>query len=198
MTEPPTPTPPPEPPPTPPEPPPPEPTPEPDVPDDQLSDREQRYKREAIARRRETRAAQAEADKMRVELERLRGEHESETDKRVREAVEQAKTETAAQYERRLLEATVATKAAGRLAHPEVAAALLPLDELLDERDEATRAQRLDDALDELLERMPELGTNGATSPSSSLITQGVRTPPKAGAASDDPDAWIRARAKQR
>lgn len=179
--------------------PPPEPQPDPPPDDDDggesLTERESRYKREAVARRRETRAAQQENDKLRAELERVRGEQETEADRRIREAVEAAKGETAATYERRLLEASVLTRAAGRLAHPEVAAALLPIDEILAEPADV-REVRLDEEIDALLAKMPELALVATPNGAPPLVTQGVRTPRPTGTPGDDPDAWIRARAK--
>jgi hypothetical protein len=172
--------------------PPPQPEPEPDPPDDQLTDRELRYKREAVARRRETRAAQQQADELRAELEKHRSASETEAEKRVREAVDQAVADTTAKYERRLFEATVIARASGQLRDPEDAVRLLPLDELVKDPD------KLDEALKTLLEQKPYLAAgNGQTTTTTSvpLVTQGVRgqRPP---ADNDDPDAWIRARAR--
>jgi hypothetical protein len=174
--------------PTPPDPPPPDPN---DPPDDQLSERELRLKREAQTRRRETRAAQQQADELRAELEKLRVQSESDSDKRVREAVDQAVTETTAKYERRLFEATVIARAAGRFRDPEDAVRLLPLDELVGHPD------KLEDAFTELLKAKPYLAAGGnGTDGAPPLVTQGPRSGRSTSMSQDDPDAWIRARAR--
>lgn len=176
-----------------PDPPPTPPAEPPDDPDDaDLSEREQRYKREATSRRRELRAAQAVTDELRKELEALRAERETETDKRVREAVDQAVGDTRAHYERELLEHVAIAQAAGRFKRPDVVVRLIPLDDIAHEDDRDARRARIDEELDRLAEDMPELAlpvANGTVP--ASLVTQGARGPgatPKG----DDPDAWLR------
>ena len=159
-------------------------------------------RREAAARRRAERAAQATADELRAELEKLRVESESDQEKKTREAVTSAVAEVRTDYERRLLEATVARRAAGKLRDPDDAISLLPLDELLEVEDERERTKRVDVALDELLESKPYLAENGERPPSSGerpLVTQGGRSgrPGDTRRSGVDADSWIRGRARR-
>jgi hypothetical protein len=160
-------------------------------------------RRENANRRRSERAAQSVNDELREELERLRTQHESDSEKTVREAVDEARAEVASNYERRLLEAQVARQAAGTLRDPEDAVRLLPMDELLGIADERERAKRVDDALSELVESKPYLANaNGETASSggrSTLVTQGGRSERPGGSRSEgtSPDDWIRKRARR-
>ena len=159
-------------------------------------------RREAAARRRAERAAQATADELRAELEKLRVESESEQEKKTREAVGAAVAEVTERYERRLLEATVARRAAGKLRDPDDAISLLPLDELLEVEDERERTKRVDVALDELLESKPYLAENGERSAPPTerrLVTQGARSerPGDSRRSGVDADSWIRGRARR-
>jgi hypothetical protein len=159
-------------------------------------------RREAAARRRAERAAQATADELRTELEKFRVESESEQEKKTREAVSAAVAEVAERYERRLLEATIARRASGKLRDPDDAISLLPIDELLEIEDERERRKRVDEALDELLESKPYLAeANGEreTTPSrAALVTQGARSE-RPGRTSDakDADDWLRKRSRR-
>jgi len=195
---------------TPPEPTPDDPTPEP-TPDPEpdtnelgLDERQSRafeeLRRENAKTRRDLRASQKTADELRSELERHRVETESETERTTREAVDSAIAETRSTYERRLLEATIARVAAGRLRDPEDAVRLLPVEELIAIEDESEQRKRLDDAIDELIEAKPYLV--GADTPNGEttrrLVTQGGRSErPGTRREGTDADSWLRSRARR-
>ena len=171
-----------------------------------LDERQQRafeeLRRENAARRREARAAQQANDELRTELERIRVENESEQERATREAVGVAVAEVEERYGRRLLEAEVARRAAGRLHDPDDATRHVALDELLAVEDERELVRRIDAALDELLEAKPYLAADGDSSTSTtrrdSLVTQGPRsTPPRERREGVDADSWIRKRARR-
>jgi hypothetical protein len=171
--------------------------------DDRQSRAFEELRRENAARRREARAAQKTSDDLRGELERLRVESESDQEKKTREAVDAAVGEVAERYERRLLEASIARRAAGKLRDPDDAVSLLPVDELLAVDDEREQTKRIDDALAELVEAKPYLaednGSSERTPSRSTLITQGARSErPGAARQERDADDWIRKRARGR
>ena len=161
-------------------------------------ERFEELRREAIKHRREARAAQTAADEVRAELERLRVERESDQERAVREAVEEARREEAAKWDRRLLEAEVAVRAAGKLADPSDAVHLLPVDDLLAEPEPDARQRKIDEALSDLIEAKPYLAAaNGPARPATGLVTQGTRSkPPVSGDASADD--WIRSHSRRR
>jgi hypothetical protein len=161
-------------------------------------DRFEEVKREAIENRRKLRAAESAHDETRKELEQLRAERESAEEKAVREAVDAARGEERAKWQRRLVEAQVAARAAGKLTDPADAVHLLSVDELLAEEDEDKRERLMDKALDELVEQKPYLALNGTRERESGrLVTQGARSraPVTGDKTADD---WFRSRGRRR
>jgi hypothetical protein len=158
-------------------------------------------RREAVENRRRLRAAEAAHDDTRKELERLRAQNESENEKALREAADEARRDEAGKWSRRLLEAQVAVAAAGRLNDPADAVRLLPVDELLGEADDDARERRISDAIDKLIEDKPYLaaqpdGERGRRD--RELVTQGARSGAPGGGKSGSPDDWLRKRGRRR
>jgi hypothetical protein len=134
----------------------------------------ERANSDAARSRHDLRRAQAE-------LERIQRDHESEQERAIREAEERGRTaeleeraQIVAGYERRLAIEVVRARAGVRFADPDDAVAMLDLDALLAEQDPARRAQKVDQALEKLLEEKPYLGKDGRGR--GPLVTQGGRS----------------------
>jgi hypothetical protein len=126
-----------------------------------------------------------EAREARERLERLQRQHETEQERRTREAYERGRTEQKADDDRALAgkDREIATmgiraKAADRFRDPDDAVRLLPLDELLAEPDAGRRDTAVDKAIAGLLEAKPYLGREADRRP---LVTQGGRSEPPDG-----------------
>lgn len=166
--------------------------------DDKAKARIEELTREATKARRELRAAQQVTDQTRRELEQLRVEHESEQEKAIREAVEEAKSDLAAEYRRERLETRLTAAAAGKLHDPADAARHLDLDALLkqDERDLDYDKLIADLAKDKSYLAVEE---NGGTSSRAGVATQGARQQltREQAASAGDADAWLRSRRRR-
>lgn len=178
------PTPPTEPPPTPPETPP---DPELSGLDDRARQLIERANNNAAGYRHELRETQER-------LERLQREHESASERTLREAEERGRAAAQAEhepivagYERQLATAAIRAQAASRFADPDDAVRLLDLDALLAERDESKRASAVDAALGELLKSKPYLAREKERG---SLVTQGGRSQPPDGRPRER--SWLR------
>ena len=148
---------------------------------------------EAVAQRRKTKAAQQVADELRAEVERHRQQSESEQEKAVREAVEAERERLTAEFASERLQNRLRARAAGRLADPDDAVLHLSVSLEPSADDEA-----LDAAISDLLEHKAYLATAGtANGGEQSLVTQGARSTPP-GRTEQSPDAWIRARGRNR
>lgn len=90
--------------------------------------------------------------------EATKSEHEKALDKARKEAADAAKAETVGEFRKRILRAEIRTAAAGKLADPSDAVALLDLDldEVFDE-DGEVKAEEINSAIADLLERKPHL-----------------------------------------
>jgi len=138
---------------------------------------------EAASFRSQLREAEERNKATEERLAKLEKEHESEQERAVREAQEKGREEAkaesdkaAADYERRIAMLRIESAAAGSFADPHDAVSLLPLDDLLSERDEASRDKKVEAALAKLLEEKPYLAANGSASGKRPpLVTQGAR-----------------------
>ena len=159
-------------------------------------------RRDAAKSRRDLRAAQSAADEARKQAETIRSQHESEQEKAIREAVEQARGEERSKWQRDLLEAQVTAQAAGKLADPDDAISLLPLEDLLAEEDAERRKAKVEKAIADLLEQKPYLaaGANGGDDRGRGreLVTQGPRSDAPTKTEDRSADDWLRsARARR-
>lgn len=110
-------------------------------------------------RERESRAKLRKAEEKLAALEeQSKTEQEKALDKARKEAAEAAKGEVAAEYRKRILNAEIRTAAAGKLADPSDAVALLDLDaeDAFDDEGEV-KAAEIKAAIDALIERKPHL-----------------------------------------
>lgn len=131
--------------------------------------------RERTARRDAERAARD----AQAELDRIRQESLTDQEK----AVQTARREGERAGLRRVLEATVEAKAAGRMANPVLAARLLNLDEMLPAEGTDVDGDRVATAIDELLTKYPELATPAPAAPAAPTAP----APPAVGTAPGGP-----------
>jgi hypothetical protein len=114
-------------------------------------------------------------------LERLQKQHETEQERLVREAEERGRQTATTEhqtavlgYERQFVTLAIQARAADRFNDPQDAVLNLAIDELVEERDEKRRRDKIDKALTELLTAKPWLAKKPERS--GSVITQGART----------------------
>lgn len=154
--------------------------------DDQLGDAGRRaLAQERTARRTAERAANA----ARAELDRIRAESQSETDKAIAKAKAEGSAEALAKANDRVLRAEVKALAAGKLADPADAVALLDLSEFTVGDDGAVDAKAVGKAIDQLVKDKPYLAAgqrSAATTGSADGGARGTGTKPV------DMNAWLR------
>lgn len=119
---------------------------------------------EALAKKHEGRAKHSftKVKELEAKLKKLEDADKSEQDKALDKAREDAKTEVASAYQKRLLRAEVKALAAGKFADPEDAQDLLKLkDEDVFDEDGDVKTDVVETALKDLLERKPHLAAGG-------------------------------------
>jgi hypothetical protein len=161
---------------------------EPPKPEDQLGDAGKR----ALAEERTARAtAEKEAKAAKAELEKLRKASMSENEKAVADAKAEGRKEALSESNVRLLRSEVRAAAAGKLADPSDAPALLgDLDRFLTEAGDVD-SKSLSSAIDELVKAKPYLAPAGARP--GRLPGGGAK--PSEGLSMDD---WLRDQAKSK
>jgi hypothetical protein len=116
------------------------------------------------AERNARKAAEKQIADLAAQLDAIRVEQMTDQEKALAvarsEAAETAKVETAATYERRLLEATVKAQAAGRFRDPADALRLLDLTDIPRGDDGVIDDAAIGAALDQILSEKPYLGTD--------------------------------------
>lgn len=116
-----------------------------------------KYERTAKAAAKKKDAEIAKLQKQVQDLtEQTQTDREKELEDARREAAEQAKKETAGEYQDRILKAEIRARAAGKFANPALAPRLVDIEDPFDENGEL-QGDALDAALDAVIEENPNL-----------------------------------------
>lgn len=159
---------------------PPDPPPDPPPDDDELAGLDDRARRLIDRANAESAGRRHERDELRVQLERLQREHESDQERRDREAFDRGRQEGAAEVQKQL-DTVLSTNQtleisgwiADRVVDPDVVVGLLPLDDLRAIEDPKRRRAAVDKALEELLKEKTYLARKAGKPP---LVTPGARS----------------------
>jgi len=162
-----------------------DPTPDPDD-DPQLGDA---GKRALADERNARRAAERAAKATRAELDKLRAEGQTETEKAIAKAKADGATEALTKANERVLKAEVRAAAAGKLTDPADAARFLDLSDFTVGEDGDVDTKALGQAIDRLLKERPYLGSAGGKR-STGGADGGARG--NTGKAAPDMNAWLR------